>query len=237
VGANAGERSAVAEAKPTDFADNRGGPRGRSGRAEPGARRDLASWWRSRPVAGGRRPRRPALCGGIPILETPLPAARSGCCGSCATTSTASRSASSSPTPTAWCSAGYRGRRSRTPPRQGPARPGFSYAEEFVGTNGIAARSRAAGRCPCSGHEHYAEDLEDLACAGVPIHHPISGKNGRRVGPDLLAEGCRTPAHRAGPHDRRPDPAGAARRDRDAGVRPAPGILRACRRSTGSCWR
>jgi len=26
------------------------------------------------------------------------------------------------------------------------------------------------------GHEHYAENLEDLACAGVPIHHPISGK-------------------------------------------------------------
>src|SRR6266487_1772914 len=26
------------------------------------------------------------------------------------------------------------------------------------------------------GHEHYAEDLEDLACAGVPIHDPISGK-------------------------------------------------------------
>ena len=26
------------------------------------------------------------------------------------------------------------------------------------------------------GHEHYAENLEDLACAGVPIHHPMSGK-------------------------------------------------------------
>ena len=26
------------------------------------------------------------------------------------------------------------------------------------------------------GHEHYAENLEDLACAGVPIHHPISGR-------------------------------------------------------------
>ena len=26
------------------------------------------------------------------------------------------------------------------------------------------------------GHEHYAEHLEDLACAGVPIHHPISGR-------------------------------------------------------------
>jgi sigma-54 dependent transcriptional regulator, acetoin dehydrogenase operon transcriptional activator AcoR len=26
------------------------------------------------------------------------------------------------------------------------------------------------------GHEHYAENLEDLACAGAPILHPISGK-------------------------------------------------------------
>ena len=26
------------------------------------------------------------------------------------------------------------------------------------------------------GHEHYAEDLEDLACAGVPIQHPVTGK-------------------------------------------------------------
>jgi transcriptional regulator of acetoin/glycerol metabolism len=26
------------------------------------------------------------------------------------------------------------------------------------------------------GHEHYAEDFEDLACAATPIHGPISGK-------------------------------------------------------------
>ena len=26
------------------------------------------------------------------------------------------------------------------------------------------------------GHEHYAEHLEDLACAAVPVCHPISGK-------------------------------------------------------------
>jgi transcriptional regulator of acetoin/glycerol metabolism len=26
------------------------------------------------------------------------------------------------------------------------------------------------------GHEHYAGHLEDLACAAVPIRHPISGK-------------------------------------------------------------
>jgi sigma-54 dependent transcriptional regulator, acetoin dehydrogenase operon transcriptional activator AcoR len=26
------------------------------------------------------------------------------------------------------------------------------------------------------GHEHYAEDFEDLACAATPIHGPIAGK-------------------------------------------------------------
>ena len=26
------------------------------------------------------------------------------------------------------------------------------------------------------GHEHYAEHLEDLACAAVPIRHPVSGR-------------------------------------------------------------
>jgi hypothetical protein len=26
-----------------------------------------------------------------------------------------------------------------------------------------------------SGHEHYAGQLADLACAAVPIRHPVSG--------------------------------------------------------------
>src|SRR5581483_9137040 len=26
------------------------------------------------------------------------------------------------------------------------------------------------------GHEHYAEHLENLACAGAPIRHPITGR-------------------------------------------------------------
>jgi sigma-54 dependent transcriptional regulator, acetoin dehydrogenase operon transcriptional activator AcoR len=54
--------------------------------------------------------------------------------------------------------------------------PGFSYAEEFVGTNGIGTALEGGGPAHVFGHEHYAENLEDLACAGVPIHHPISGK-------------------------------------------------------------
>ena len=54
--------------------------------------------------------------------------------------------------------------------------PGFSYAEQFVGTNGIGTALEGGRPMHVFGHEHYAEHLENLACAGVPIHHPISGK-------------------------------------------------------------
>ena len=54
--------------------------------------------------------------------------------------------------------------------------PGFSYAEKFVGTNGIGTALEMGGPTHVFGHEHYAEHLEDLACAGVPIHHPITGR-------------------------------------------------------------
>src|SRR5712691_6694419 len=54
--------------------------------------------------------------------------------------------------------------------------PGFSYAEESVGTNGIGTALEGGRPMHVFGHEHYAENLEDLACAGVPIHHPVSGK-------------------------------------------------------------
>ncbi len=54
--------------------------------------------------------------------------------------------------------------------------PGFSYAEQFVGTNGIGTAIEVGGAAQVFGHEHYAEDLENLACAAVPVHHPISGR-------------------------------------------------------------
>ena len=54
--------------------------------------------------------------------------------------------------------------------------PGFSYGERFVGTNGIGTALEEGRPTYVFGHEHYAENLEDLACAGAPIHHPISGK-------------------------------------------------------------
>ncbi len=54
--------------------------------------------------------------------------------------------------------------------------PGFSYAEQFVGTNGIGTALEGGRPMHVFGHEHYAEHLENLACAGVPIQHPITGK-------------------------------------------------------------
>jgi transcriptional regulator of acetoin/glycerol metabolism len=53
--------------------------------------------------------------------------------------------------------------------------PGFSYAEEFVGTNGIGTALEAGQPAHVFGHEHYAEHLEDLASASVLIRHPVSG--------------------------------------------------------------
>jgi transcriptional regulator of acetoin/glycerol metabolism len=54
--------------------------------------------------------------------------------------------------------------------------PGFSYAEERVGTNGIGTALESGGPAHVFGHEHYAENLEIFGCAGVPIHDPMSGK-------------------------------------------------------------
>lgn len=54
--------------------------------------------------------------------------------------------------------------------------PGFSYAEDLVGTNGIGTALESGGPAHVFGHEHYAERLEGMACAGVPLRDPVSGK-------------------------------------------------------------
>lgn len=53
--------------------------------------------------------------------------------------------------------------------------PGFSYSEQSVGTNGIGTALEGGRAIGVVGHEHYAENLEELGCAGVPVRHPISG--------------------------------------------------------------
>lgn len=54
--------------------------------------------------------------------------------------------------------------------------PGFDYGEQSVGTNGIGTALESGDAARVFGHEHYAENLEDLACVGVPIHHPVTGR-------------------------------------------------------------
>ncbi|ANY09888.1 Fis family transcriptional regulator [Pseudonocardia sp. HH130630-07] len=54
--------------------------------------------------------------------------------------------------------------------------PGFSYAERHVGTNGIGTALEGRRPAQVFGHEHFVEHLEDLACAGAPIRHPVTGK-------------------------------------------------------------
>jgi transcriptional regulator of acetoin/glycerol metabolism len=54
--------------------------------------------------------------------------------------------------------------------------PGFRYAEEFVGTNGIGTAISSGQSALVNGREHYAHDLGQFACAGAPIHHPTRRK-------------------------------------------------------------
>jgi transcriptional regulator of acetoin/glycerol metabolism len=54
--------------------------------------------------------------------------------------------------------------------------PGFSYAEQHVGTNGIGTALEGGGPARVFGHEHYVEHLEEFACAGIPIRHPVTHK-------------------------------------------------------------
>jgi sigma-54 dependent transcriptional regulator, acetoin dehydrogenase operon transcriptional activator AcoR len=54
--------------------------------------------------------------------------------------------------------------------------PGFSCAEQSVGTNGIGTALESGQAAHVFGHEHYTGQLGDLAGAGAPIRHPISGQ-------------------------------------------------------------
>ena len=54
--------------------------------------------------------------------------------------------------------------------------PGFSYAEKFIGTNGIGTALEGRRPVQVFGYEHYIDHLADLACAGAPIWHPVSRK-------------------------------------------------------------
>jgi transcriptional regulator of acetoin/glycerol metabolism len=53
---------------------------------------------------------------------------------------------------------------------------GYSYAEEFVGTNGIGTSLETGRATYIRGAEHYMGTLGRLACAGAPIRDAITGK-------------------------------------------------------------
>lgn len=52
--------------------------------------------------------------------------------------------------------------------------PGFQYAEDCTGTNGIGTALEERRLFSVRGGEHYRESLQNLACVGKPIIHPIS---------------------------------------------------------------
>lgn len=54
--------------------------------------------------------------------------------------------------------------------------PGFSYAEEFVGTNGIGTAIEERRSARVFGSEHFSERLQAMSCAGTPIRNLLNGR-------------------------------------------------------------
>jgi transcriptional regulator of acetoin/glycerol metabolism len=54
--------------------------------------------------------------------------------------------------------------------------PGFSYAEEYVGTNGIGTAAEEGRTSFVFGSEHFSERLQRVSCAAAPIRNPASGR-------------------------------------------------------------
>lgn len=54
--------------------------------------------------------------------------------------------------------------------------PGFSYAEQYVGTNGIGTTIEERHAAHVFGSEHFSGRLQSVSCAGAPIRNPLSGR-------------------------------------------------------------
>ena len=54
--------------------------------------------------------------------------------------------------------------------------PGFEYAEDGVGTNGIGTVFESGQPIYIVGPEHFHEQLQPFACAGTPIMDPFTGR-------------------------------------------------------------
>ncbi len=56
------------------------------------------------------------------------------------------------------------------------AAEGFDFSEETIGTNGLGTPIHDGTAVFVRGAEHFNEALETLACAGVGIRHPVTGR-------------------------------------------------------------
>lgn len=56
------------------------------------------------------------------------------------------------------------------------AAEGFDFSEERIGTNGLGTPIQDGSAVFVRGAEHFNEALENLACAGVGIRHPVTGR-------------------------------------------------------------
>ena len=56
------------------------------------------------------------------------------------------------------------------------AAEGFDFSEESIGTNGLGTPIQDGSAVFVRGAEHFNEALESLACAGVGIRHPVTGR-------------------------------------------------------------
>ncbi len=54
--------------------------------------------------------------------------------------------------------------------------PGYVYAEDAVGTNGMGTALAQRSPVAVEGEEHFADALTSVACAGAPITDPGSGR-------------------------------------------------------------
>lgn len=54
--------------------------------------------------------------------------------------------------------------------------PGFSYAEDTMGTNGVGTVIESGRAASIVGDQHYCEKLHPFACTATPVIEPISGR-------------------------------------------------------------
>jgi len=54
--------------------------------------------------------------------------------------------------------------------------PGFSYAEETMGTNGVGTVIASGKAVSIVGPAHYAQRLQEFACTAAPVIDPITGR-------------------------------------------------------------